>query len=196
MHLSAESFWNSEFFVRCTTPFSFPQLFLLCFLIDFVGRTVRLNKMYSYTEMRSAERAHASQTCEYIRSHHNTELDSWMRAGTRSHNTFLISKLFAKTYTIESGNLQRTIEFSSLVILLIILVRIFFFENDLANGIIYRQCANNEEDAKNVCKDKAGGAADFCEICKEDSCNGSLQYGPVMLLIAIPVAILMKISSF
>lgn len=59
-------------------------------------------------------------------------------------------------------------------------------------------CANSAEDAEKLCKDKAEGKdVNVCEPCNSgDGCNGVPQYGPVMMLIAIPVAILLKISSF
>lgn len=60
-----------------------------------------------------------------------------------------------------------------------------------------RACALNEDAAKQACKNLEDGlhenglptAKIDCLVCNSDGCNGAAQYGPIALLIALPVAI-------
>lgn len=55
---------------------------------------------------------------------------------------------------------------------------------------ISRFCANSPAEAVQLCNRNDTGKRDFkCEICDTDGCNGAVQYGPVALLVLIPVAI-------
>lgn len=80
-----------------------------------------------------------------------------------------------------------------------------------ATGIVYRFCSN--ETIPNIANfvsvscsykhafivdnvDHTDYEADICEPCfDEDGCNGASEYGPLALLIVVPVT-LMKILSF
>lgn len=54
---------------------------------------------------------------------------------------------------------------------------------------ITRLCAKTPEEATKFCTDSAGQKDFKCNICETDGCNGAAQYGPVALLVLIPVAI-------
>lgn len=63
---------------------------------------------------------------------------------------------------------------------------------------VERGCAIDENDAQHRCT--SGGISDnkykcTTHTCNKDGCNGASQYGPITLLIALPVAIA-KIFSF
>lgn len=68
----------------------------------------------------------------------------------------------------------------------------------LENGktIVLRQCKTSADSAKATCEAESKGSdSSICETCNTDECNGALQYGPVALMIAIPLAVI-KISQF
>lgn len=90
---------------------------------------------------------------------------------------------------------------------------LFFFINS-ASGVVYRLCSNdtianigsiasyfnvecNYERSYVIRGDnRVDFHADTCEACIDsDGCNGASQYGPLTVMIAIPMA-LMKILSF
>lgn len=66
-----------------------------------------------------------------------------------------------------------------------------------------RGCGGSEQHAKDNCKMNENilrslgrpNANVECLICKSDGCNGASQYGPIALLVALPVAIA-KILKF
>lgn len=59
--------------------------------------------------------------------------------------------------------------------------------------VISRSCYWEHIDAhKNDCLSNNTPSyikTEFCETCQTDGCNGAAQYGPVALLVAIPVAV-------
>lgn len=59
--------------------------------------------------------------------------------------------------------------------------------------VISRSCYWEHMDAhKNDCLNNNTPSyikTEFCETCSTDGCNGATQYGPVALLVAIPVAV-------
>lgn len=67
----------------------------------------------------------------------------------------------------------------------------FWSKTDLNGGnpTITRLCAKSEEHAKELCDNKSGKPEFSCKICETDGCNGAIQYGPIALLVAIPVAV-------
>lgn len=67
---------------------------------------------------------------------------------------------------------------------------------------MHRLCAANTDDSSimETCEASEASEADYrnkgypntvvkCFICQSDGCNGAAQYGPVVVLIALPVAI-------
>lgn len=53
--------------------------------------------------------------------------------------------------------------------------------------IIRRLCSATANAADEACK--ANGADNICEKCDTDGCNGAIQYGPIAILIVLPIAI-------
>lgn len=66
-----------------------------------------------------------------------------------------------------------------------------FLLKDLNSGkpTITRLCAKNEEHAKELCDNKSAKPEFSCKMCDTDGCNGAAQYGPIALLVIIPVAV-------
>lgn len=56
-----------------------------------------------------------------------------------------------------------------------------------------RQCANDLGKANSICSTARNSGLD-CKICDYNGCNSASSYGPVAVLIALPIAV-MKILS-
>lgn len=71
----------------------------------------------------------------------------------------------------------------------------FYFSISKANDVktVSRSCYWEDKNAsKNDCmnnKVPPHTENEFCETCDTDGCNGASQFGPVALLITVPVAI-------
>lgn len=68
----------------------------------------------------------------------------------------------------------------------------FCFSIYIADGGVRRECSTKNVATLGCTLEKGNNE---CDICETDLCNGSVQYGPVALIIAIP-AIIAKILSF
>lgn len=56
--------------------------------------------------------------------------------------------------------------------------------------VVYRSCAMDQDHAEAMCHLWNNGDMNAkCETCEKDGCNGASQYGPFVLLVALPVAI-------
>lgn len=55
-----------------------------------------------------------------------------------------------------------------------------------------RKCSMNHAEDETTCQDLE---ASICEFCSKDGCNGAGHYGPITLLVAIPV-IIAKMFTF
>lgn len=66
-----------------------------------------------------------------------------------------------------------------------------FSSTALNNGkpTVVRVCAKSDADATELCTNDTGKTDFKCEICETDGCNSAVQYGPVALLVLIPMAI-------
>lgn len=71
----------------------------------------------------------------------------------------------------------------------------FYFCTSVVNDnyVISRSCLWEHIDAhKNDCLNSSTPSyikTAYCETCTTDGCNGAAQYGPIALLIAIPMAV-------
>lgn len=72
---------------------------------------------------------------------------------------------------------------------------ILFFNEISENGVerIGRVCSTSFLAAEVLCKEN--GAEGLCEKCETDGCNGATQYGPIAILIVLPIAIVKFLSS-